>query len=137
MSLSAELYCDGASRGNPGPAGAGALLKEKGTGKVLAALSAPLGRATNNEAEYAALLLGLEEAKRQGVSQLAIHADSQLVIRQILGQYKVKHPEMRIRHAQALSLLAGFPSWTATHIPREANADADRLANRALDGPAA
>ena len=133
MPLSVEIYCDGASRGNPGPASAGAVLRDLGSGKLLAELSQAIGRATNNEAEYAAVILALQEAKRLGAATVSIKADSQLVIRQLIGQYKVKHPEMKRRHAQALALLSGFPGWSATHVPREENAAADALANAALD----
>ena len=137
VGLSVDLYCDGASRGNPGPAAAGAVLLEHGGATVLARLSRALGRATNNEAEYAALLLGLGEAKRLGAERVTVFADSELVIKQVNGIYQVKHPVMRERHRQALDLLAGFKAWTATHVPRERNAEADRLANLALDRPAA
>ncbi len=131
--LNVELYCDGASRGNPGPAAAGAVIRDAQSGKVLAELKKRLGRATNNEAEYEALLMGLEEAGRLGAARVAVFADSQLVIRQVLGEYKVKHPEMKRRHAQAMVRLAGFPEWSAKHVPREENAHADKLANQALD----
>ena len=131
--LSVEIYCDGASRGNPGPAAAGALLREKASGKVLAEVSERLGTATNNEAEYAALILALREAKRLGAVTVSIKADSQLVIRQLTGHYKVKHPEMKRRHAEAMALLSGFSGWDASHVPREENALADALANAALD----
>lgn len=131
-----DLFCDGASRGNPGPAGAGALLKEQGSGKILARLCQPLGRATNNEAEYAALLLGLKEAQRRGVKRVSVFADSELVIKQLTGVYRVKHPVMQQRHQEAMRLLAQFETWRASHIPRERNAEADALANEALDGPA-
>ncbi len=131
--LEVELYCDGASRGNPGPAGAGALLKEKAGGRVLARLSRGLGRATNNEAEYAALLLGLEEARRMGAARISVRADSELVVKQINGEYRVRHPVMRQRHQEAMRLLATFTAWEARHIPRELNSEADRLANLAVD----
>jgi ribonuclease HI len=131
--LIVEIYCDGASRGNPGPAAAGALLTELGSKKVLAEVSQRLGIATNNEAEYAALILALKEARRLGAETVSIKADSQLVIRQLTGQYKVKHPGMKQRHAEAMGLLSGFPGWQASHVPREENSHADALANAALD----
>lgn len=134
--LAVDIYCDGASRGNPGPAGAGALLLEHGTGKILARVCKALGRATNNEAEYAALLLGLTEARSMNVSRVTVHADSELVIKQLTGVYRVKHPVMQQRHQEAMRLLAQFKTWRAVHVPRERNAEADRLANQALDGPA-
>jgi ribonuclease HI len=130
-----EVYCDGASRGNPGPAGAGALLLKEGGGEVLARVCKALGRATNNEAEYAALLLGLTEARRRNATRVSVFADSELVIKQLTGVYRVKHPVMRERHQEAMRLLAQFKTWRATHVPRERNAEADRLANQALDAP--
>jgi len=131
--LHVDIYCDGASRGNPGPAGAGALLLETGTGKTLARCRKALGRATNNEAEYAALLLGLEEARSMKAARVHVHADSELVIKQLNGVYRVKHPVMQQRHQEAMRLLAQFETWRATHVPRERNTEADRLANEALD----
>jgi ribonuclease HI len=133
--LSVEIFCDGASRGNPGPAGAGAYIREAGGGKVLARVCKALGRATNNEAEYAALLLGLQESKKLNATRVAVFADSELVIKQITGVYKVKHPVMRERHQEAMRLLSGFEAWSAAHVPRERNTEADRLANQALDSP--
>lgn len=130
--LSVEIYCDGASRGNPGAASAGAVIFGA-DGKVLAEISERLGIATNNEAEYAALILALKKARSLGVSTVAVKADSQLVIRQLTGEYKVKHPEMKKRHAEAMQLLQGFQGWSAAHVPREMNAHADKLANLALD----
>jgi len=132
---SVEIFCDGASRGNPGPAGAGAFVREAGGGKVLSRVCKALGRATNNEAEYAALLLGLQEAKKLNATRVAVFADSELVIKQITGVYRVKHPVMRERHQEAMRLLAGFEIWSAAHVPRESNTEADRLANQALDSP--
>lgn len=130
---SAEIYCDGASRGNPGPASAGAIVLGE-DGKLVAEISERLGVATNNEAEYQALILALKKAHDLGAREVKVHADSELVIRQITGRYKVKHPEMKRRHAEVLKLLAGFQSWTAVHVPREENTRADSLANAALDG---
>ena len=129
---SVEIFCDGASRGNPGQASAGAVLLGEG-GRVLAEISERLGVATNNEAEYVALILALKKAREMGASTVSVNADSQLVIRQLIGQYKVKHPEMKRRHAEAMELLKNFPGWSAKHVPREQNAHADKLANAALD----
>lgn len=134
--LHLDLYCDGASRGNPGPAAAGAVIYARGTQDVMARVSKALGRATNNEAEYAALLLALQEAQRLGATGVTVHADSELVVKQLNGVYKVKHPVMRERHQEAMRLLARFPAWRAVHVPRERNTEADRLANLALDGGA-
>jgi ribonuclease HI len=134
FSLQLDIYCDGASRGNPGPAAAGAVLYRNGTKDVQARVSKALGRATNNEAEYSALLLALQEAQRLGAAGVTVHADSELVIKQLNGVYKVKHPVMRERHQEAMRLLAQFKAWRAVHVPRERNTEADRLANQALDG---
>jgi ribonuclease HI len=133
MSLKAVMHCDGASRGNPGPASAGAQITDASTGQILAEVSEALGVATNNVAEYMALVLGLQKARQMGVQEILIRADSQLLIRQINGQYRVKHPDMQRLHAQASALLGQFAKWRAEHVPREANAEADRLANLALD----
>jgi ribonuclease HI len=128
-----DIFCDGASRGNPGPAAAGAVLYRSGTLDVQARVSKALGRATNNEAEYTALLLALQEAQKLRAAGVTVHADSELVIKQLNGVYRVKHPVMRERHQEALRLLAGFKVWRAVHVPRERNTEADRLANLALD----
>lgn len=132
--LALDLYCDGASRGNPGPASAGAVLYEGGTAKIIARHGKRLGRATNNVAEYEAMILGLQEALKMGATSVAVHADSELVIKQVKGVYRVKHPEMQERHRAVLGLLAKFKTWRAVHVPREKNAEADRVANQALDG---
>ena len=127
-----DLYCDGASRGNPGPASAGAVIKDR-EGNNLAEVSETLGKATNNRAEYMGLIRGLEEARRLGASKVNVYADSQLMIRQVLGQYKVKHPDLKELAQRVKQLLSGFRAWRAVHIPRGQNAEADALANRALD----
>jgi ribonuclease HI len=130
--LAVSLFCDGASRGNPGPASAGAVIKDA-QGNNLATVSETLGVATNNRAEYMGLILGLEKAQKLGASQVAIFADSQLMVRQILGQYKVRDAGLKELVARAKKLLSGFRAWRAEHIPRGQNAEADALANRALD----
>lgn len=131
--MRATLYADGAARGNPGPAGSGALLLGE-RGEVLAELSLGLGHATNNVAEYRALILGLEEARRRGIDRIDVKMDSQLVVRQMQGLYKVKHPGLRPLALRAGALLAEFADRTIAHIPREENGRADALANRAIDG---
>ena len=131
--MRATLFADGAARGNPGPAGSGALLLDE-DGEVLAELSLALGDATNNVAEYRALILGLEEARRRGIDRIDVRMDSQLVVRQMQGLYKIKHPGLRPLALRAGALLAGFAERTIEHIPREENSRADRLANRAIDG---
>lgn len=126
------LHADGAARGNPGPAGAGAVLFDE-RGSVVAELRRHLGRATNNRAEYEALLLGLEEAKRRGARDLLVRLDSELLVRQLRGEYRVKSPSLRPLAQRAVRLLSEFASARVEHVQRERNAHADRLANEAID----
>ncbi len=126
------LYADGGARGNPGPAGAGAVLTDR-SGKILARLHRYLGEATNNTAEYSALILGLEEASRLAVKKIVIRLDSELIVRQLEGRYRVKQPHLQILHQQARNLLQRFEKVAVQHIPREKNFEADRLANLAMD----
>jgi ribonuclease HI len=127
------LHADGASRGNPGPSGAGAVLTTA-SGEVVAELRRFLGRATNNVAEYEALILGLETAKRHGAGAVIARMDSELVVRQVNGSYQVKNLALKRLHARVIVLARGFPRFTIEHVPRAANAVADRLANEAIDG---
>ena len=129
------IHTDGAARGNPGPAGAGAILRDAADGTVLAEIAEPLGRATNNVAEWTAVRLALEEAHQLGATHVDLRMDSELVARQISGIYRVKHPDLKPIHAQAMELLRGFEGYTVGHVPRELNKDADRLSNVAIDGP--
>lgn len=129
---SAVLWSDGAARGNPGPAGGGAVLKTP-DGQLLDEQSQYLGHTTNNVAEYRALLLGLERALLLGVEQLEVRADSELLIRQLKGEYRVKNPGLQPLHADAKRLLSRFASVKLVHVRRELNAEADRLANRGID----
>jgi ribonuclease HI len=126
------VYADGASRGNPGPAGAGAVLLDE-NGAVVAELTRALGRATNNVAEYSGLILGLEEAKRRGAKAVDVRMDSKLVVEQMRGLWKIKHPGLKPLALRAGALLASFPERTIQHVPREENAYADMLSNRAID----
>ena len=128
------IHTDGAARGNPGPAGAGAVLRDAADGRIVAEIAEPLGRATNNVAEWTAVLLALEEAQRLGASQVELRMDSQLVARQIAGIYRVKHPDLLPLHARVMALLRRFASYSVGHVPRELNKDADRLSNVAIDG---
>lgn len=130
--MNARLYADGAARGNPGPAGSGAALVAP-DGTVIAEMTRFLGHATNNVAEYTALIIGLEEAARRGIEHLDIRMDSLLVVQQMKGLWRIKHPGLKPLALQAGALLAGFPSRTIEHIPRELNGIADALANRAID----
>jgi ribonuclease HI len=125
-----QLFTDGASRGNPGPAGAGFVLLDP-QGEVAAEKAVPLGRATNNIAEYEALRLGLEEALGHGASRLQVRLDSQLVVRQISGRYQVKSPQLGELHRKVKQLLAKLAWHDIVHIERGANRAADALANQA------
>ena len=125
------LYIDGASRGNPGRAGAGIWITD-GEGKKISELSRYLGTKTNNEAEYWALILGLKEAKRLGGEALQIYTDSELVERQIKGVYRVKDLDLKALHRTVIENLKTFSSFEIDSIPREGNQEADRLANQAI-----
>ena len=128
------IHTDGAARGNPGPAGAGAVLRDAATGVILAEVAQPLGHATNNVAEWTAIKLALEEAARLGATHVDLRMDSQLVARQISGLYRVKNADLKPLHAAVMSLLARFAGYTVGHVPRELNRDADRMSNVAIDG---
>ncbi len=130
--MKAVLFADGAARGNPGPAGAGAVLLDD-QGRVVAEVTRFLGRATNNVAEYTALIIGLEEARRRGIAELEVRMDSMLVVQQMNGAWRVKHPGLRPLALRAGELLASIPSRSIRHVPREQNGLADALANRAID----
>ena len=123
---------DGGSRGNPGPAAAAAVVHGP-DGEVLDEATATIGRATNNVAEYRGLLLGIERAKALGATEVELINDSELVAHQVNGRYKVKHPDMKPLHAQALAALRDFERWSLRPVRREKNAEADALVNRALD----
>ena len=127
-----RLFTDGASRGNPGQAGAGSTLLDM-AGQELAARSQYLGQCTNNVAEYQALIIGLQSALEQGCGNLEIFLDSQLIVRQVLGQYKVKHPDLKPLFADVKALLDKIPTWSITHVPRAQNKRADELANQGID----
>jgi tryptophan 2,3-dioxygenase len=127
------VHVDGGARGNPGPAAAAAVVSTA-DGRVLDQVAVRLGRATNNVAEYRALLLGLERAAALGATEVEVVNDSELVAKQVTGEYKVKNRDLAPLHAQALGLLRGFERWSIRSVPRADNADADALVNRALDG---
>jgi ribonuclease HI len=126
------VHVDGGARGNPGPAAAAAVLATP-DGDVVDEAHAFLGVATNNVAEYRGLLLGLERAKALGADEVEVVNDSELVAKQINGLYKVKHPDMRPLHAQAMQALRSFDRWSVRSVPRAQNAGADALVNQALD----
>jgi ribonuclease HI len=123
---------DGGSRGNPGPAAIGIVVAEPG-GEVLDRVGETIGVATNNVAEYRALLRGLERARDLGASEVEIINDSELIARQLTGRYKVKHPAMKPLHLEAMAALRGFERWHIRTVPRALNASADELVNAALD----
>lgn len=127
-----HIHIDGGSRGNPGEAAYGVHVQDAAGGDV-ARLYGYLGVATNNVAEYQGLINGLGWALEHGARRVRVFSDSELVVRQIEGRYKVKHPSMAPLHRQAMDLLRRFESWSVTHVRREQNREADRLVNRALD----
>jgi ribonuclease HI len=127
-----RLYSDGAARGNPGPAGAGAVIINP-DGHIVAKVGKFLGDATNNVAEYMGLILGLKRARAMGIKELEVLSDSELLVKQLAGDYAVKAEHLRPLHDEAQALLKGF-AWTQVrHIPREENSQADLMSNRAID----
>lgn len=127
-----RLFCDGAARGNPGPAGAGALLYDP-RGALQAQLSRYLGETTNNVAEYQALILGLQLAQARGAARVQVFADSQLVVEQLTGSYRVKSPHLLPLWRQAKKELQNFEAYAISHLGRAGNQEADRLARQAID----
>jgi ribonuclease HI len=126
------LEADGGSRGNPGPAGCGAVLRD-GAGNVIGQFARFLGRATNNVAEYQGLLMGLEEAFKFNPSSLQVKLDSELLVKQLNGLYQVKSPHLRPLYQQAKAWLGKFKRISVAHVPRRCNQLADNLANQAMD----
>jgi ribonuclease HI len=127
-----RLYTDGAARGNPGPAGAGAVILSP-DGHIVAKVGKFLGDSTNNVAEYMGLILGLKRAKAMGIKELEVYSDSELLVRQLAGEYQVKAEHLRPLHDEARALLQGFAFIQVRHISREENAQADAMSNRAID----
>jgi len=127
-----KLFTDGAARGNPGPAGAGAVIVNA-AGHIVAKLGKFLGESTNNVAEYTGLILGLKRAKAMGIKELDVFSDSELIVKQLHGDYAVKADHLKPLHDEAQSLLKAFPDVHVAHIPREENAAADEMSNRAID----
>jgi ribonuclease HI len=127
-----RLYTDGAARGNPGPAGAGAVIVSP-QGHVVAKVGKFLGENTNNYAEYMGLILGLKRAKAMGIRELEVFADSELLVRQLNGEYQVKAENLKPLFQEARELLRAFPGVTVRHIRREENQAADEMSNRAID----
>jgi len=126
------LRTDGGARGNPGPSAAGIVVEDSG-GRALVRKGILLGKGTNNEAEYRALIAALEEAARLGAREVEARADSQLLVRQVEGRYRVKAANLKPLFARVRELLERFERWRVVHVPREENREADRLANMALD----
>jgi ribonuclease HI len=126
------INVDGGARGNPGPAAIAAVVSTP-EGEVLEQHGERIGGATNNVAEYRALLLGLERARSRGAKEVELIGDSELVVRQVRGEYKVKEEALRGLHAKVVKALAEFDRWSIRHVRREDNAEADRLVNVALD----
>lgn len=125
-------YTDGGSRGNPGPAASGAVIKTA-EGEVLETVKKFLGRATNNVAEYTAIVIALEAAKRHGATEVEMRMDSELAVKQLKGEYKVKNPELGKLYLQVHNLAVGFKRVTFTHVRREFNKEADAAVNACLD----
>lgn len=130
--MKAKLHTDGGARGNPGPAGIGVVLSDE-SGNVIADLAQGIGRATNNVAEYKALVAGLELALARGVSDLEVFMDSELVVSQLNGAWKIKNDALRHLAIEARRLMNRFDSISLVHVRRERNADADKLANQGID----
>jgi ribonuclease HI len=126
------IFADGASRGNPGPAAVGAVIKDE-QGRLIASISQRIGKATNNQAEYRAIVAALEEAIRFGARRVDIKMDSELVVKQINGEYRVKKVTLKPLYRQVKRMQGSLGSFTITHIPRWQNSEADKLANKALD----
>jgi ribonuclease HI len=126
------LHADGGARGNPGPAAVGVVISDA-DGHVVEEIAERIGVATNNVAEYRAVLRGIERARQLGAREVEIVGDSELIARQLTGVYRVKHPALKPLHAQAVGALNGFDRWTVRTVPREQNAGADALVNQALD----
>ena len=132
MSRAPKEWLDGAARGNPGEAGCGAVIADE-NGMVIKELSRYLGRTTNNVAEYAALLMGLEALLELGQKHIVVQSDSELMVRQLNGEYRVKDEKLKVLFEQAIGLLRQFDSYRILHVRRDMNKLADRLANRGID----
>jgi ribonuclease HI len=126
------VHVDGGARGNPGPAAAACVISTP-EGETLGEHAQLLGATTNNVAEYRALLLGLEQARELGADEVEVVGDSELIAKQVLGQYKVKNAALKPLHGQALASFARFEHWSIRTVPRAQNAEADALVNAALD----
>lgn len=126
-----EIFTDGGARGNPGPAGIGVVIWSDKT--LIGTYKRFIGEATNNQAEYQAVILGLEQAKRIGAQELDFNLDSELLVGQLSRQFKIKNPELGTLFVKAWNLMLGFKKVNFRHIPREKNHEADKLVNQAID----
>lgn len=126
------VHCDGAARGNPGPAGIGAVVRGP-RGRVLARVSEGIGVATNNVAEYRAVIAGLQRAAEAGATHVLLRSDSKLLIEQLAGRFRVKNPTLVRLHGEVRAILGRFQDVQFEHVPRELNRDADKLANAGVD----
>ena len=133
--VKATLHTDGGARGNPGPAGIGVLLTDE-RGDVIAEIARGIGETTNNVAEYSAVIAGLELALERGVTDLKVAVDSELVVHQLRGEWKIKNERLRALAVKARALMNRFESASIEHVPRARNAGADRLANQGMDAAA-
>jgi ribonuclease HI len=131
--LKLVVHVDGGARGNPGPAAIGAVISTP-EGEVLERLHETIGVATNNVAEYRALIMGVNRARELGATELEVVNDSELVQKQINGEYRVKHADMKPLYAEAVDALRGLDAWAVRSVPRAQNSEADALVNAALDG---
>jgi ribonuclease HI len=130
--MEVHIYTDGGSRGNPGPAASGAVIKTP-EGEVLAEVKKYLGETTNNQAEYVAIIIGLAKAKELGATRAKMFMDTQLAVRQLNGEYKVKNPGIAQRFKEVHDVSMGFERVTFEHVRRELNKEADALVNQCLD----
>ena len=131
--LEVLIHIDGGARGNPGPAGAGVVIQSADDGTVLFEGGYFIGRATNNVAEYQGLIKGLARARTLGATTVEIHSDSELLVRQMTGQYRVKNAGLKPLYEQAQALADGFAKCSFSHVRREQNVQADRLVNQAIN----
>ena len=126
------IYTDGAARGNPGPAAIGATIKDE-KGNLIASISRCIGITTNNQAEYRAVIAALEQATSLGARRVELRSDSELVVKQLKGQYRVKNKALMPLHQMVKQLIGSLESFSISHVPREQNVEADSLTNKALD----
>lgn len=138
--MTLRIYTDGGSRGNPGPSASGAVLKEVKAdgqeGKIVATAAKWLGNTTNNQAEYTAIIIGLEKAKELGATVVQMYMDSELAVKQLTGKYKVKNPDIAKRYLEVHNLMTKFARVSFTHVPREKNTEADAVVNETIDAHA-